>query len=206
MVERNRHLRNPDGYPSDLSPTDQTSDLMRYASSEEARLGDKVRIGADERGVIVCSVDTDELSDEFPRSEWRSLGEGNEAYRLYLPAFIRAAALHFGEADLIPDHVLWSLAEPACSTLDNQPSRTPEIPGKPRSVSNMGGYSSTQFGSPGLSSGDRSGEGGFGASLFTGCGKFEVYNPSQECCDVNQDVPSIGPRTPPQVTPSIGPR
>ena len=39
---------------------------MKYYSGEEARLGDRVKLGTDENGIVVCSIDTNEYSDEFP--------------------------------------------------------------------------------------------------------------------------------------------
>ena len=49
---------------------------MRYPDGEEARIGDRVRIGEKEHGIVVCSPDTEEYSDDYPRIEWQSLGKG----------------------------------------------------------------------------------------------------------------------------------
>jgi len=49
---------------------------MRYPAGEEARLGDKVRLGDAEDGLVVCSLDTGEFSEEFSREDWQSLGKG----------------------------------------------------------------------------------------------------------------------------------
>jgi hypothetical protein len=40
------------------------------------RLGDKVRLGEDTGGVVVCSIDTAEYSDEYPQSAWGYLKKG----------------------------------------------------------------------------------------------------------------------------------
>ncbi|HEX2253726.1 MAG TPA: hypothetical protein VHQ65_10715 [Thermoanaerobaculia bacterium] len=49
---------------------------MLYPSGEEAHLGDQVRLGQSENGVVVCSVDTDEFSEKYPRQEWLELERG----------------------------------------------------------------------------------------------------------------------------------
>ncbi|MDY7091562.1 MAG: hypothetical protein SX243_01175 [Acidobacteriota bacterium] len=49
---------------------------MLYPSSEVAHLGDHVRLGHSEIGVVVCSVDTNEFSEEYPRDEWLGLRHG----------------------------------------------------------------------------------------------------------------------------------
>ena len=48
---------------------------MKYPSGEDVRLGDRVRIG-DWLGVVVCSIDGDEYSPEYPRDQWAYLGSG----------------------------------------------------------------------------------------------------------------------------------
>ena len=49
---------------------------MRYPSGEEARIGDRVRIGAWSLGTVVCSIDRDEYSPEYTREQWAHLGRG----------------------------------------------------------------------------------------------------------------------------------
>ena len=49
---------------------------MKYPSGEDARLGDTVSLGDRDQGVVVCSPDTNEFSERFPRSEWGSLEKG----------------------------------------------------------------------------------------------------------------------------------
>lgn len=66
---------------------------MRYPNEEEARLGDTVRIGESERGVVVCSLDTHEYSAQFPRGEWEYLGKG------ILVKFERLGLVHYAEAE-----------------------------------------------------------------------------------------------------------
>jgi hypothetical protein len=43
---------------------------MKYQGGQESRLGDRIRIGGDSSGVVVCSIDTDEYTPEFPREQW----------------------------------------------------------------------------------------------------------------------------------------
>jgi hypothetical protein len=49
---------------------------LKYPDGEEARLGDVVRLGERYRGVVVCSFDTDEYSEKFPRGDWEYLAKG----------------------------------------------------------------------------------------------------------------------------------
>jgi hypothetical protein len=49
---------------------------MKYRSGHESRVGDRIRVGGDSSGVVVCSIDTDEYSPEFPREQWSYLGTG----------------------------------------------------------------------------------------------------------------------------------
>ena len=49
---------------------------MNYPDGQSIRLGDKVGIGKDTGGIVVCSIDTDEYSEEYPKAEWASLNRG----------------------------------------------------------------------------------------------------------------------------------
>ena len=49
---------------------------MRYPSGEEARLGDTVHLWEGCRGRVVCSLDTDEFTAEYPREAWAHLQRG----------------------------------------------------------------------------------------------------------------------------------
>lgn len=50
---------------------------MRYAAGGVVRLGHHVQLGSDLRGVVVCSVDTDEYSEAYPKEDWSAcLGKG----------------------------------------------------------------------------------------------------------------------------------
>jgi|SRR5215469_1539501 len=49
---------------------------MKYPDGQEVRLGDVVALGIDRRGVVVCSIDTGEYTDAYPRAEWGYLAAG----------------------------------------------------------------------------------------------------------------------------------
>lgn len=49
---------------------------MKYFDGQDVKLGDKVRMGTDEGGVVVCSIDDGEYSDEHPKDQWGYLGKG----------------------------------------------------------------------------------------------------------------------------------
>lgn len=49
---------------------------MHYEGGEEARLGDRVRLGENDRGLVVFSLDAAEFSEAYPRREWKGLKRG----------------------------------------------------------------------------------------------------------------------------------
>jgi hypothetical protein len=49
---------------------------MKYWNGQDVRLGDRVKLGDDDAGVVVCSIDTGEYSDEHPESAWGYLKRG----------------------------------------------------------------------------------------------------------------------------------
>jgi hypothetical protein len=52
-----------------------------------------VRLGADSSGVVVCSIDTDEYSPEFPREQWSHSGTG------VMIQFANFGLVHYIESD-----------------------------------------------------------------------------------------------------------
>jgi hypothetical protein len=66
---------------------------MKYPSGDESRVGDRIRVAEDSSGVVVCSIDTDEYSPEFPREQWSYLGTG------VLIRFANAGLVHYTEQD-----------------------------------------------------------------------------------------------------------
>lgn len=49
---------------------------MRYLDGKEVKLGDKVSLGEKRRGEVVCSVDTEEFTTEYPADQWSYLKSG----------------------------------------------------------------------------------------------------------------------------------
>ncbi len=49
---------------------------MKYPDGQDVKLGDKVKLGQDQGGVVVCSIDTGECSAEYPETEWAHLKRG----------------------------------------------------------------------------------------------------------------------------------
>ena len=49
---------------------------MQYPDGQVAHRGDKVRLWSGTVGTVVCSLDTDAFSDEYPRHEWNYLRRG----------------------------------------------------------------------------------------------------------------------------------
>jgi hypothetical protein len=49
---------------------------MLYPDGEEARIGDRIELGNGFKATVVCSIDTNEYSSEYPRSSWDYLGVG----------------------------------------------------------------------------------------------------------------------------------
>ena len=49
---------------------------MKYHNGQEAKIGDKVRLGQDRDGVVVASFDTGEYSAGYRKAEWAYLGQG----------------------------------------------------------------------------------------------------------------------------------
>ncbi|MGF1528204.1 MAG: hypothetical protein ACFCBW_15605 [Candidatus Competibacterales bacterium] len=48
---------------------------MKYPNGDLAHIGDRVRLG-NEEGIVVCSIDTEEYSEEHPKEQWSYLGKG----------------------------------------------------------------------------------------------------------------------------------
>jgi hypothetical protein len=49
---------------------------MKYPDGQEVRLGDRVKLGADDAGIVVASIDTNEYSSEHPATQWSYLKKG----------------------------------------------------------------------------------------------------------------------------------
>lgn len=49
---------------------------MKYADGQEVMLGDRVRLGDDDGGIVVCSIDSGDYSAEAPEADWSYLKKG----------------------------------------------------------------------------------------------------------------------------------
>lgn len=49
---------------------------MKYSDGQEVLIGDKVQLGNDRDGVVVCSIDHDAYSQLHPREKWSYLKKG----------------------------------------------------------------------------------------------------------------------------------
>ena len=49
---------------------------MLYSDGHEAKLGDRLKIGALGQGVVVACFDRAEYSKSYPKEEWEYLAEG----------------------------------------------------------------------------------------------------------------------------------
>lgn len=49
---------------------------MRYSNGNEVLLGDRVKLGRDNGGIVVCSIDRDEYSPDHTREQWAYLKKG----------------------------------------------------------------------------------------------------------------------------------
>jgi len=49
---------------------------MKYADGQDVKLGDRVRLGHDDGGVVVASIDTGVYSDRHSEAQWSYLKKG----------------------------------------------------------------------------------------------------------------------------------
>ena len=66
---------------------------MKYADGQEARLGDKVRLGDGAEGLVVCSIDTGEYSPAYPKAQWDYLQLG------VMVSFEKYGVVHYEQPD-----------------------------------------------------------------------------------------------------------
>jgi len=66
---------------------------VKYADGQEVRVGDRVRLGDDSDGVVVCSIDRDEYTTDHPKAQWAYLEAG---VMIHFPKF---GLIHFVESD-----------------------------------------------------------------------------------------------------------
>ena len=49
---------------------------MKYSTGQRVSLGDRVKLWKGRYGTVVCSIDTGEFTQDYPRSEWEYLKSG----------------------------------------------------------------------------------------------------------------------------------
>lgn len=66
---------------------------MKYPDGQDVRLGDRVKLGQDDGGIVVASIDTSEYSNEYPEAQWGYLKKG------VMIEFSQYGLIHFEEPD-----------------------------------------------------------------------------------------------------------
>jgi hypothetical protein len=66
---------------------------LNYPDGAQIRLGDRVQLWPGVQGTVVCSLDTEEFSDTFPKREWDYLRSG------VMISSPQAGLIHFLEAE-----------------------------------------------------------------------------------------------------------
>lgn len=66
---------------------------MNYADGQEVHLNDRVKLGADSGGVVVCVIETGQYTAEYPESQWGYLGKG------LMILFPRFGLIHYDEPE-----------------------------------------------------------------------------------------------------------
>jgi hypothetical protein len=66
---------------------------VNYWDGQEARIGDRVRLGSEVEGVVVCSIDRGEYKGEHSEAQWGYLGKG------VMVQFEKYGLIHYSEPD-----------------------------------------------------------------------------------------------------------
>jgi hypothetical protein len=66
---------------------------MKYFDGQEVRLEDRVKLGEDHNGTVVCIIDTDEYTTEHPKSAWSYLKKG------LMVEFPKYGLIHYDEPE-----------------------------------------------------------------------------------------------------------
>jgi hypothetical protein len=77
---------------------------MKYVDGQEVRLGDRVKLGQDEGGIVVASIDTGEYSEGHSAAQWGYLKKG------VMINFPQHGLIHYEEPE--PDLQLTGRAQP----------------------------------------------------------------------------------------------
>ena len=66
---------------------------MKYSDGKEVKIGDTVTLWSGCHGVVVCSIDTDEYTVDYPKNEWGYLKSG------VMIKTDKSGLIHYIEAD-----------------------------------------------------------------------------------------------------------
>jgi hypothetical protein len=66
---------------------------MKYPDGQDVMLGDRVKLGDDDNGIVVASIDTDEYTDKHPREQWAYLIKG------VMIKFPKHGLIHYEQAE-----------------------------------------------------------------------------------------------------------
>lgn len=66
---------------------------MKYKTSEDVRIGDRVKLKDGTEGVVVFCIDSNEYSEEYPEAEWNYLNEGA------MIKFDKLGLVHYSSSD-----------------------------------------------------------------------------------------------------------
>lgn len=66
---------------------------MKYSNGTDVRVGDRVQLWEGCQGAVVCAMDTDEYSPDFPKKDWSYLKSG------VMIKTDKAGLIHYVEAD-----------------------------------------------------------------------------------------------------------
>lgn len=66
---------------------------MKYLDGRDVKIGDRVRLGRDELGMVVCSMDSGEYTSRHPEEQWGYLKRG---VMIEFPTY---GLIHFIEPD-----------------------------------------------------------------------------------------------------------
>lgn len=78
---------------------------MKYPDGQEVRLGDHVKLGQDEGGVVVASIDANQYKDDHSKAQWGYLKKG------VMIEFPKYGLIHYEEPE--PDLQLVARAQKA---------------------------------------------------------------------------------------------
>lgn len=71
-----------------------TNSYMNYSNGTKIEVGDKVRLGDDSRGIVVCSIDDDEYTVGQPKEKWSFLERG------FVVEFPKFGLVHYEEPEM----------------------------------------------------------------------------------------------------------